>query len=81
MEINEKIESAKAELQQIQNKINENNKYAEERRKLIGDLETNLNMLRLEITEIQSIEYPQEVDVEVMVNTLLVANLFLNFGT
>lgn len=59
---------AKAELQQIQNKVNENSKLADERRKLIANFESNLQMLNLEIAEIQSIELPQEADVEVMVN-------------
>lgn len=68
MEINEKIELAKAEQQQIQNKVNENSKLADERRKLIANFESNLQMLNLEIAEIQSIELPQEADVEVMVN-------------
>lgn len=68
MEINEKIDSANAELQQIGNKVQENTKLADERRKHIAELDSNLRMLNLEITEIESIEYPQEADVEVMVN-------------
>lgn len=69
MEIEEKIEAASAELKQIQNKVAENGKLAEERRKLITDSEYKLRMLNLEITETESIEYPQEADVEVMVNS------------
>lgn len=68
MEINEKIDSARAELQQIENKVKENSKLAEDRRKHINELESNLRILKLEVEEIQSIEYPQEADVEVMVN-------------
>lgn len=67
-EINEKIEAAKAELQQIGKKVKENTKLADDRRKHIAELEANLRMLNLEVTEYQSIEYPQEADVEVMVN-------------
>lgn len=66
-EINEKIEKAKAELLQIDNKILENTKLVEGRCKLINELESNLRMIRLEITEIESVEFPQEADVEVMV--------------
>lgn len=67
-EINEKIEKAKAELLNIENKITENTKLVEGRMKLINELESNLTMIRLEITEIQSVEFPQEADVEVMVS-------------
>lgn len=66
-QINEKIQTAKAEVEQIQDKINENVKLADERRKLVAEFDSNLQMLRLEITEIESIEYPREADVEVMV--------------
>lgn len=69
-EIDEKIEKAKAEIQQIENKVKENTKLAEERRKHISEFDANVRMLNLEITEIQSIEYPQEADVEVMVNMI-----------
>lgn len=68
MEINEKIESAKAELQQIQSRILENTKLADERRKLVDELQSNVTMLGLEISEIEAVEYPQEADVEVMVS-------------
>lgn len=67
-EINEKIEKAKAELMHIENKITENTKLVEGRCKLINELESNLTMIRLEITEIKSVEFPQEADVEVMVS-------------
>lgn len=70
MEIDEKIEKAKAEIQQIENKVKENAKLAEERRKHISEFDTNVRMLNLEIEEIQTIEYPQEADVEVMVNLI-----------
>lgn len=68
MEINEKIKVAAADLRQIQSRADENGKLAEERRKLISESDSNLQMLRLEITEIETVEYPQEADVEVMVN-------------
>lgn len=67
MKIKEKIDSYKVQMDQIQKKVNENKKFSEERQKLIGELESNLSMIRLEITEIQSVEYPEDVDVEVMV--------------
>lgn len=70
MEINEKIDAASAELKQIQSKVTENGKLADERRKLITDSDFKLRMLKLEITEIDSYEYPQEADVEVMVNLI-----------
>lgn len=70
MEINEKIEKAKEELKHIQNKINENTKLADERRRVINELDSNHSVIRLEITEIESVEYPQEADVEVMVSIL-----------
>lgn len=75
MEINEKIEKAKGEMDHIQHKVNENGKLAEERRKVISSLEGNLKMLQLEITEINSIEYPQEADVEVMVSNLMFSSI------
>lgn len=64
---NAKIEQNQASIQQIQKKVNENKKLADERQALISNLESNLSLIRLGITEIQSIEYPQDVDVEVMV--------------
>lgn len=69
--INEKIEAAKCEIQQIQNKVIENKKLADQESQLIGDLESNQRILKLSITEIQSIEYPQEADVEVMVSQIV----------
>lgn len=75
LEIGEKINGIKTEMHQIQNKINENDKLVQERRKLIGNLEASSRMFQLQITEIQSTEYPQEADVEVMVNYSLI--LFL----
>lgn len=68
MEINEKIEKANSEVEQFQSRTSENGKLAEERRKFIADSDAKLRMLHLEITEIESIEYPQEADVEVMVS-------------
>lgn len=67
-EIVEKVEASNAEIQTIQQKVNENTKHIEQRRKLISELDANLSMLRLAITEIESFEYPQEADVEVMVS-------------
>lgn len=70
LEINEKIERSKTEINNAQAKLNENVKLGDERRRIVSDLNTKLRDLGLEITEVQSIEYPQEADVEVMVNTL-----------
>lgn len=67
MKIKEKIEANNVQIAQIQKKVNENKKLSEERQALIGELESNLTMFRLGITEIQSVEYPEDVDVEVMV--------------
>ncbi|XP_055325596.1 structural maintenance of chromosomes protein 6 [Sitodiplosis mosellana] len=67
-DINEKIDAAKAEIQQIESKVKENIKLGDERRKHIAEVDANLRMLNLEVTEIESIEYPQEADVEVMQN-------------
>lgn len=71
LSINGKIQAAAGEIQQIQHKVTENEKLADERRRLINDLEANLRMLKLQTTEIQSIEYPQEADVEVMVSPIV----------
>lgn len=66
-EINGKIEGNNVQMKLIQTKIDENQKLSHERQELIGTLESNSKMYRLEITEIESIECPQDVDVEVMV--------------
>lgn len=63
-------------MKQIQDKVNENRKLGEERSKLIGSLDSNFKVLQLEIEEIQSIEYPQDVDVEVMVE-YSISDLFI----
>lgn len=70
LQINEKIEAAKSEIDQIQHKVNENGKLEDASRKVISKLDSSLSMLRLEISEIKSIEYPQDVDVEVMVSVI-----------
>lgn len=67
MKIKEKIEAIEAHIEQLKKKEKENEKLGKERQALIGTLETNLSMLRLGITEIKSVEYPEDVDVEVMV--------------
>lgn len=74
--INEKINAQNVELQQIQKRLNENKKLAEERQKLIDSLECNLRMFNLEIDEVQSVEYPEDVDVEVMVEYFIFVNYF-----
>lgn len=71
LKIKERIDANEVQIQQISKKVNENKKLSEERHKLIGELESNLQMFRLEITEIQSVEYPEDVDVEVMVKYLI----------
>lgn len=71
LKIKERIDANEVQIQQISKKVNENKKLSEERHKLIGELESNLQMFRLEITEIQSVEYPEDVDVEVMVKNLI----------
>lgn len=67
MKINEKIEANRVLMEQLQKKVIENKKLSEERQTLIGELESSLQIFKLEITEIESVEYPQDVDVEVMV--------------
>lgn len=67
MKIKGKIEAANVELIRNADKIKENDKLQDEQRKFIAELEAKLRMLRLSITEKESIEYPEEVDVEVMV--------------
>lgn len=74
--LNGKIEAADAEMKQITVKMTENRKLSEERNKLIGSLDSNFKVLQLEIEEIQSIEYPQDVDVEVMVEYFIAFFLF-----
>ncbi|XP_031633548.1 structural maintenance of chromosomes protein 6 [Contarinia nasturtii] len=68
LQINEKINAAKEEAEQYQTQLNENARLAKDRRDLITENESNLQMLNLEISEIQSIEYPEEADVQVMQN-------------
>lgn len=67
MKIKERIETNQVHIEQIQKKVAENKKLSEDRQALIGELESRLSMFRLEVTEIKSVEYPEDVDVEVMV--------------
>lgn len=68
MDITEKIEKVSAEMKVAQTKMEENVKLIDQRRKTIGELDASLSMLRLAITEIETFEYLQEVDVEFMVS-------------
>lgn len=79
LKINEKIEANDIQIQQLTKKVNENKKLSEERHKLIGELESNLKMFRLEITEIESVEYPEDVDIEVMVAYRIPVQQYISF--
>lgn len=73
--VSDKIEASNAEMKQVQAKVNENQKLGDDRQKLITSLDSSLRVLRLELEELQSVEYPQDVDVEVMVSYLFLSKI------
>lgn len=56
------------ELKELNARINENKKVLQDRKSTVDKLEPKLRRLDIEINELESVEYPQENDISVMVS-------------
>lgn len=66
--LSNKISQLEQEFKNIQDKITENDKRINERRKIISQAELTHQLRQTEIVEIESVEYQQCIDISVMVN-------------
>lgn len=66
--IQDRLDALGDEFKEVRPKIVENNRRIEERMKSIKEGEGKFRLLSLEINELESFEYPQEVEISVMVN-------------
>lgn len=75
--IEEKIKSVQNEMDELTPKILENKKLLNERIKSIRESEVAFRVLSLEIEELQGIEYPEEIEVSVMVSLLIMMMMMM----